>query len=47
MKYLKMKKLDGITEADIDLFIQSTRNRICFSTGTANPAGATLYETEM
>ncbi len=43
---LKNEKIDGITEADIDLFNSVNTESNLFSTGTANPAGATLYETE-
>ena len=43
---LKNEKIDGITEADIDLFNSVNTESNLFSTGTANPAGAALYETE-
>jgi len=43
---LKNEKIEGITEADIDLFNSINTESNMFSTGTPNPAGATLYETE-
>ncbi len=43
---LKNEKIDGITEADIDLFNSVNTESNLFSTGTPNPVGATLYETE-
>jgi segregation and condensation protein B len=43
---LKNEKIDGITEADIDLFNSVNTESNLFSAGTVNPQGATLYETE-
>lgn len=43
---LKNEKIEGITEADIDLFNSVNTESNLFSTGTPNPVGATLYETE-
>jgi segregation and condensation protein B len=43
---LKNEKIDGITEADIDLFNSVNTESNLFSAGTPNPDGATLYETE-
>lgn len=43
---LKNEKIEGITEADIDLFNSVNTESNLFSAGTPNPVGATLYETE-
>lgn len=43
---LKNEKIEGITEADIDLFNSVNTESNLFSTGTPNPDGASLYETE-
>jgi segregation and condensation protein B len=43
---LKNEKIEGITEADIDLFNSVNTESNLFSTGTPNPQGTTLYETE-
>jgi len=43
---LKNEKIDGISEADIDLFNSVNTESNLFSAGTVNTQGATLYETE-
>lgn len=43
---LKNEKIDGITEADIDLFNSVNTESNLFSAGTVNPQGTSLYETE-
>jgi segregation and condensation protein B len=43
---LKNEKIEGITEADVDLFNSINTESNLFSTGTPNPQGTTLYETE-
>lgn len=44
---LKNEKIDGISEADIDLFNSVNTESNLFSAGTVNTQGATLYETEI
>ncbi|MFA5405346.1 MAG: SMC-Scp complex subunit ScpB [Ignavibacteria bacterium] len=43
---LKNEKIEGITEADIDLFNSINTESNLFSAGTPNPDGASLNETE-
>jgi len=43
---LKNEKIDGITEADIDLFNSVNTESNLFSAGTVNTQGSSLYETE-
>jgi segregation and condensation protein B len=43
---LKNEKIDGITEADIDLFNSVNTESNLFSAGTINPQGSALYETD-
>lgn len=43
---LKNEKIEGITEADIDLFNSVNTESNLFSAGTVNTQGATLYEAE-
>lgn len=43
---LKNEKIEGITEADIDLFNSVNTESNMFSAGTPNPDGVALYESE-